>query len=237
MRRALLSLAVALAAPGCGEQPAAPVPGTEFGAELAASPSLSTSGFNEVACTDCHAVREDDPRILPGATLLGAAARPSWWGGTVLDLREAVDVCLVYFMKSQPLDPRSDEGRALYDYLVSLADRGPAEAQPLTVVPKVAAAPPRGDAARGAEVHARACAACHGTAGTGAGSRLAEAPMLPGQARAEAIEAFPDVDPAVVFTEKIRHGLFFGIGGNMPLYPVEALSDEDIGALLAFYEM
>ncbi len=229
---ALLATAAATAA-ACGE--AEPVPAAEFGAELAASPALSTSSFNDVACTDCHAVTEGDERILPGYTLLGAAARPSWWGGAVLDLREAVDVCLVYFMKSEPLDPASDEARALYDFLVSLGDRGPREALPLTVVQKIEEAPPRGDPARGQQVHEQACASCHGAARTGAGKRIEEALVLPDEARAEALKAFPDFDPAAVFTEKMRHGLFFGIGGNMPLYSVEALSDEDIGALLAFY--
>jgi thiosulfate dehydrogenase len=38
----------------------------------------------------------------------------------------------------------------------------------------------------------------------------------------------------VVVIEKTRHGRFFGVGGNMPLYSLEALSDEDLGALLAY---
>ena len=38
----------------------------------------------------------------------------------------------------------------------------------------------------------------------------------------------------LVVIEKVRHGQFFGVGGTMPLYSREALSDEDLGALLAF---
>ena len=45
---------------------------------------------------------------------------------------------------------------------------------------------------------------------------------------------FPGVPKQLVVIEKVRHGQFFGVGGNMPLYSLEALSDEDLGALLAF---
>lgn len=228
MRRLFLA-ATLLAA--CGSEP---LPAAEWGAELMDSPSLSTSRFNELACTSCHEVEAGDERILSGYTLRGAAARPSFWGGMSLDLKEAVDVCLVYFMKSDPLDPATDEARALYDRLVELGATGPNEALPFTVVQVIDRAPERGDAIRGEEVHRLACASCHGAAGSGAG-RIEEAPILPDQAVEEAAVLFPGVDPAVVFTEKVRHGAFFGIGGTMPLYSLEALPDQDLGALLAFY--
>ena len=230
MRR-LLPIALLLAS-ACGTE--AGIDPVERGAELASSPALSTSGFNQLACTDCHATGPGDERILSGYTLGGAASRPTWWGGQIRDLGEAVDYCLVWFMKGDPLDRESDDGRALHAWLRDLADAGPTEALPLTVVRRIDETPARGDVERGAEVHRLACASCHGAAGTGAG-RIDAAPVLPAQARAEAIELFPDVDPALVFTEKVRHGQFFGIGGNMPLYSLEALSDEDLGALLAFY--
>jgi thiosulfate dehydrogenase len=38
----------------------------------------------------------------------------------------------------------------------------------------------------------------------------------------------------LVVTEKVRHGQFFGVGGNMPPFSLESLSDEDLGALIAF---
>ncbi|WP_373048678.1 c-type cytochrome [Vulgatibacter sp.] len=234
MRRLFLTLGLSLVVSACGSE-AETTPAAEHGAALAASPSLSGSSFNTLACTSCHAVAPGDERILAGYPLAGAAARPSWWGGKILDLREAVDFCLVYFMKGDPLDPASEEGRALYDYLLSIDRDGPTEALPLTVVQRIEEAPPRGDAARGAEVHRLACGGCHGEPSTGAGRLVAAAPILPDQAREEALEAFPEFEPALVFTEKVRHGQFFGVGGNMPLYSLEALSDEDLGALLSFY--
>lgn len=232
MRRSLLLLTLCVSAcGGTGEM----VDASSRGAELAASPALSGSSFNQLSCTDCHAVDEGDERILPGYPLLGAASRPSFWGGYEPDLKSAVDFCLVYFMKGDPLDPKSEDARALYEYLVALGDRGVREALPLTVVPKITEAPARGDPARGAEIHQLACAGCHGAAGTGEGRLVSAAPILPDQARREAEEGFPEFEPALVFTEKVRHGQFFGVGGNMPLYSLEALSDEDLGALLSFY--
>ena len=38
--------------------------------------------------------------------------------------------------------------------------------------------------------------------------------------------------PRLVVIEKVRHGQFFGVGGNMPLFSREAMSDADLGALL-----
>jgi thiosulfate dehydrogenase len=48
---------------------------------------------------------------------------------------------------------------------------------------------------------------------------------------------FPGVEPSLVVIEKVRHGRFFNIGGDMPLFSQEALSDEDLGALLAYLEL
>ncbi|MBX5484795.1 MAG: cytochrome C oxidase Cbb3, partial [Myxococcaceae bacterium] len=45
---------------------------------------------------------------------------------------------------------------------------------------------------------------------------------------------FPGVNPRLVIIEKIRHGQFFGVGGNMPLYGREMLSDEQVADLLAY---
>ena len=59
---------------------------------------------------------------------------------------------------------------------------------------------------------------------------------LPG-VTADYPEDFPGVEPSLVVIEKVRHGRFFDIGGEMPLFSQEALSDEDLGALLAYLEL
>ena len=37
-----------------------------------------------------------------------------------------------------------------------------------------------------------------------------------------------------IMIEKIRHGKFFGIGGNMPLYSTETLSDGEVADIVAY---
>lgn len=217
----------------CGE--AHPHPAAEWGARLVSSPRVSSSPSNEVACTTCHAVSADDERILPGYPLLGAFDRPSFWGGYEPDLRGAVDACLLFFMKGRKLDPGADDSRALYDYLATLGGAGERGPLPLTIVTRPGGPLPPGDPVRGEAVHRLACEGCHGEAGSGAGRIVADAPMLPDQAVAEARELFPDDPPAAVFAEKVRHGQFFSVGGTMPLYSLEALSDEDLASLFAFY--
>ena len=49
--------------------------------------------------------------------------------------------------------------------------------------------------------------------------------------------AFDKVQVRVTFVEKIRHGGFLGVFGNMPLYSLEAMSDADLGALLTFLDL
>ena len=228
--RAIAPLVLAIACGGTDPQPAA-----EWGARLAASPRFSGSPSNQVACTTCHAVSPADDRLLPGHSLVGAFDRPSFWGGYEPDLRGAVDACLLFFMKGQRLDPDAASARALYDYLATLGGAGERDELPVTIVTTVGGALPPGNAARGAEVHRLACAGCHGEAHTGAGRGVDLAPVLPDQAVAEARELFPDAAPADVFSEKIRHGPFFSVGGTMPFFSLEALSDDDLASLLAFY--
>src|SRR5690606_13866495 len=126
---------------------------------------------------------------------------------------------------------------ALYEFLLSLTpDDAPGEAYPFTVVENVADVP-RGDAARGAEVYERACRGCHGEAFTGGDGSILRTPVpLPGVTETYPAE-FPGVDPSLVVIEKVRHGRFFGIGGEMPLFSAEAMSDEDLGALLSYLEL
>ena len=48
-------------------------------------------------------------------------------------------------------------------------------------------------------------------------------------------KAFPAPGEARFATvEKLRHGRFFNIGGVMPLYSLEALSDRSVADLLAY---
>jgi thiosulfate dehydrogenase len=226
----LLTALVALAA-GCG-----PVPAAEAGAVLFADPALSSSRFNTFSCQTCHEDGRTDgeARILPGHDLQEAVWRQGWWGGQAPQLKDAVDFCLVFFMREAPIAPEDPRGRALYEHLLSQAGPKPTTslaALPLTVVENVTTVG-RGERRRGEVVWDQACRSCHGDPGTGDG-RLSElVSRVPDDSVAFAEETgFP---LELVIIEKVRHGPFFGIGGNMPFYSLERLSDEDLAALVAF---
>ncbi len=131
-----------------------------------------------------------------------------------------------------PLTQEDPKSRALYEYLVRISPDPQAAALPLTVVKDIGDVP-RGDKGRGAEVYRAACQTCHGETHTGKGRLTQLASILP-DVTSEYDTVFPGVPHPLVVIEKVRHGQFFGVSGSMPLYSREALSDEDLGALLAY---
>jgi thiosulfate dehydrogenase len=221
---------VVLLAVGCG-----PVPAADYGEQLFQDPKLSSSQYNSFSCATCHATTASPPqgKLYAGLSLHNVASRPHWWGGYETRLLDAVNFCYTAFMRGvTPLAPEDAKSRALYEYLVSLSPDPDAPAQPFSVVKDITDVP-RGDAERGADVYRAACQDCHGQTHTGRG-RLSEwVPVLPEVSQAYG-QLFPGVSPGVIFIEKVRHGRFFGVGGNMPPYSREALSDEELGALLAY---
>jgi thiosulfate dehydrogenase len=229
MRAIALASFVVVAAVACG-----PVPAEEVGRQLFRDPRLSVSDFNAFSCATCHddGSGEAEARIFAGRPLENSVFRPSWWGGQAPTLKDAVDNCVVFFLRDQPFAKDDPRGRALYEYLRSISPEESSPALPLTVVENVVTSVPRGDPRRGEEVWNQACAACHGAPHTGEG-RLSDLVALVPEASEEfAPEVGFDVD--IIIAEKVRHGPFFGVGGNMPPFSVEALSDEDLGALIAF---
>ncbi len=244
--RLLLGVLGVLAAspllPACGGE----VSGVERGEELFGSTSISESDLNVFSCADCHSPEEGGSPGggHPGYRLAGAALRTQFWGDEYGTLRDAIEPCRVYFMKGDRVEPQelddyyqSDDMHALYEYLLELSppgsDSGP---YPFTVVEQVEDVP-RGDAAAGEEVYARSCQGCHGVAHADAdGTILRETVNLPEVTKSYPTD-FPGVDPSLVVIEKVRHGRFFNIGGEMPLFSLEALSDEALGDLLSYLEL
>jgi thiosulfate dehydrogenase len=228
MNRRLLGVLALLAASAC-----APTPAVDVGRALFGDPRLSASAFNTVSCATCHddGRGEAEERLLAGHPVTNAVFRPSWWGGAAPSLKDAVDNCLVFFMREQPMDPTAPGSRALYEYLLSISPERPATALPLTVVENVADLP-RGNPVRGERVYQAACADCHGSAFTGDGRMSELVSIVPDDSIGFAEQSgFP---LTTVIVEKVRHGPFFGVGGTMPPFSVEALSDEDLGALLGY---
>jgi thiosulfate dehydrogenase len=225
-------LMAALLAAGCGGSTSA----ADFGEELFQDARLSESDFNSFSCATCHATTATpEPGVIySGYSLYNSAFRPSWWGGFETNLLDAVNFCYVNFMRGiSPLTPEEPKARALYEYLVQISPDRQAPALPFTVVKNVQEDVQRGSTTRGAEVYRAACETCHGETHTGKGRLTQLAPLLP-EVTDSYGELFPGVSRQLVVIEKVRHGQFFGVGGTMPLYSLEALSDEDLGALLAF---
>ncbi len=230
MRHALLVFAVALA--GCR-----PMPAEQYGEQLFNDPQFAGSQFNQWSCGTCHdldAARQPGAqRLTSGGSLLNVTRRPSYWGGKQVRLIDAVSFCYVYFMRGPgPLDPEEPRSRALYAYLATLGTDANPPAVSFTV-PLATVDLPAGDKTRGETVYRQACELCHGEVKTGFGRSSELASILPNVAD-EYPKLFPGVKPSLVFIEKVRHGQFFRVGGNMPLFSKEALSDGDLGALVSF---
>lgn len=227
-------LAAALAAAACTSE----ISGPERGRELFRSTELSPSSLNVFACATCHTARAGDEVSDgdPGYRLFGVTRRARFWGGDYDSPREAVDACLTFFMKGKALDPEDEDFHALFEYLVSISpDSAPSDPLPFSVVETVQDVD-RGDPGRGQAVYERSCGRCHGAAFTASGSILRTEINLPGVTETYP-DDFPGVDPSLVVIEKVRHGRFFNVGGDMPLFSLEAMSDADLGALLAYLEL
>ena len=205
----------------------------ERGAALFSDPALSRNQFNPFSCATCHATAQhpEAGRRLPGASLDGVVARPSFWGGQEGDLLRSVNHCLrIFMLDSQGLARGDARAGDLYAFLEALPPTQPGAA-PFTVVGAVQDVPV-GDGARGEDLYRRACLSCHGTPTDGAG-RLPGASLLPEETIAEHGEYGP-LELRLTVIEKIRHGSFLGYAGRMPPFSVETLSDEEVGDLLTY---
>lgn len=225
MKRLLLLAVLA----GCGDRPA-----LEVGRDLFSDPSASQAGSNPFSCATCHEVAAQPDNLLPGYTMHDVAGREAFWGGTVPTLLDAMNQCITQFMRGRALPPEDERGRALYVYLRSLSPSPALPTRPLTVVKDIVDVP-SGDAGRGAQVWDLACATCHGEPSTGEGRLSDQVSRVPDETVAM-FGADPKTGARLITIEKVRHGKFYSVGGNMPLYSLEALSDAQLGDLLAYLE-
>jgi thiosulfate dehydrogenase len=228
---ALSLLSLSLFAAACGDQQ---VPAADFGRGRFSDPKVSTSRFNTFSCATCHVVDAAAPvvapgRLDPGYNLAGAPSRGGWWGNGSTTLLDAVNVCLKEFMGGAPLARDAEVTRQLDAYLEAGTPPAGTPA-PFTLVRSVGPlANLEGDATRGREAYQKACFRCHGEAHTWKDHTTSAAVAIP-----EATQATFGALARDVTVEKIRHGRFFNIGGVMPLYTVEAMSDDTVADILAF---
>ncbi len=202
------------------------------GEALFTSTDLSPSEFNSYSCETCHDREPTDGLALnkPGAPLAGVTLRPTFYGGQYNDLLDAVNGCRAAYMAApEPLLATEHDARALYAFLESL-EPGRAEAQPFSVV-SVPQELPRGDATRGQDSYVRTCLSCHGQIHTGAGRLSDRITLLPEDFVIEHADYTPRVRRIIV-VEKVRHGGFYGYGGDMPPFSLEALDDEQLADII-----
>ena len=244
MKLALVALLLA----GCGDEN---VPASELGARLFADSNLSTSPINAFSCATCHPVRVGDvPHggpIYPGYNLFDSVYRPSWWGGYEDRLIDAINYCLVEFMGGAALDENEPRAKQLYEYLRSISPDTSIPALPLTIVKNVTSLDnlmATASASNGAAVWARGCKGCHGEIHTGEGKLGSKTSIVPEDTTTGKVchPPPPQIPPGgtvqecarQVIVEKVRHGKFFNIGGLMPLYSAEMITDAEIADILAY---
>ncbi|MDP3277115.1 MAG: c-type cytochrome [Deltaproteobacteria bacterium] len=232
-RQRCAALWVAFAMASCVDR----VSAERRGAEVFASPQLSTSRFNQFSCRTCHRAdpRERPDAILPGGLLAGSTARPTFWGGTVVSLQEAIDVCFRKFMRGGPLDTSNPDTIALYAFLQSLEQVEGAQRTALAFTVRGTTVPPMmGDATRGALLYTRACATCHGPV-RATQPPITTASVVPTDTEAEhgSAQGYTQATLQQVLVEKSRHGAFLGFAGIMPPFSEETLSDQDLADIVA----
>lgn len=204
----------------------------ERGEALFRSPSVSPSPTNALSCRTCHTPGEQAPtEILSGGSLANVLGRPTFWGGRVRDVREAVNDCLRFFMRhpaAEGLSADDERGLDLLAYLESLG-REPSEPVAFTVPLDITDITP-GDATRGAVLYDAACVTCHGAPGSGDGRIVEQAAVIPDETVAE-----HGIELGRAFTvSKVRHAQFFGIGGDMPPFSLEVLTDAQLADIVAY---
>jgi thiosulfate dehydrogenase len=223
-----------LAALGCSEESG--LTAAEHGSQLFTSREFSPSHLNNYSCATCHLSREvAEDRVRPGAALAGVTRRPHFWGGQENDLLRSINACRSYFMVApEPLTADQPDAQALYAFLTSLEPGNP-EPYPFTVVRDIEPIP-RGDGERGRTSYERSCSYCHGAMHSGGGRLSDRIPVLPEDTIAEHFDYSARV-MRLVFIEKVRHGLFFGYGGDMPPFSIESLPDSDLADILEAMEI
>lgn len=209
----------------------APPPAKDIGAQLFDDARTSDAESNTFACSTCHTVDDAAPAGAAGGSLTGVASRARFWGGNVTSLFDATNVCVTFFMRGSALTKTEPKSRALFEYLASISTTDATPTQALTIAENVTTLP-RGRASAGHAVWDASCRNCHGDIRSGNG-RISDSASLVPQASEEfaVVVNFP---ADLVITEKVRHGNFFGVGGTMPPFSLEVLSDAQLGDLLSY---
>jgi thiosulfate dehydrogenase len=123
---------------------------------------------NNLACQNCHLQAGTQPYAMPVAGIWGQFPQYRGREGAVTLLEERINGCLERSMNGRALPLASREMKAFSSYMRWLSSGIPAGARLIGAGTLQIKEPERAaDLARGAEIYAQVCAACHGPAGLG----------------------------------------------------------------------
>ena len=246
LRTLPFALAVAALSAGCGEEKAPRGVGPPRFTPAEHGLRQFGQKYGGLSCADCHSTTaEDQPRPdrrRLGHTLADSTRRPSWWYGSLeaskgAKVDDAVLTCVARFQQrtwnttlptlpdgrkdlSKVEHPR-EELAAIVSYLDTIARPGPHPASPAkrdasrAAIARVEAL--TGDAVRGREVWAKACALCHGN-----GGRNEIGPSLRGATSPDRLRVIDYVRAGPTKSERDTADAW------MPLFTPDVLPDQDL---------
>ncbi len=210
---------------GCGEDP--PPAGSVMAGEEVYLSTLEDG--NTFTCATCHALVEpaDDGITRPGHPIGDAVNRPSYKGGTLTSLRDAVNSCVTEWMNGSAWSETDTRWTSLLAFLEAQAPAGAAPAVDIQI-----GTPPAnlsgGDPMHGRELFNTRCVACHGedAVGTEKAPPLIFAPL-----------ARDYIARRVRTSGRIDSTVYDGLtGGVMPFWGLDRLSDDELLDVVAYVE-
>jgi len=205
----------------CGRPDEGPV---ERGLTIYRSPDLLGNRFS---CSTCHETVPDGQadRLRPGHSLHDALRRPSYNLGKQTRILDAVNVCRESWMRTTPWEESDPSFVDLLAFLEDLSPSDPAPPLVFEISPPATTGPAAGDAQAGCALFHRSCVICHGpgAAGTELAPSLVISPLGANYIRRKVRLSGP--------TGTVYEGL---IGGNMPFWSRDKLSDGEVEDLATY---
>jgi thiosulfate dehydrogenase len=179
---------------------------------------------NNLACGSCHL---DGGRRRYGLSLIGVAdayPRNMARENAVQTLPQRINGCFERSMNGRALPADSREMTAIRAYIQFLSDAAPADLDGRGA-PVVRLLDRAADPARGAEVYASRCAACHGDHGQGAQNEDGQGYLYPPLWGADSFNSGAGMHRVITAANFIRANMPFGVTYDRPLLTEEQAFD------------